>query len=306
MNGPSVYLFGQMEVVFPDGRVASFRSSKAKLLLAYLLLHRRPHHREALASLFWPESTTAQSRKALRQTLWQLRTALGDESKEYPLLQVDAEKVGIEPKAEFWLDVNDFEQAYRSVRRVSGSELSAEQAQRLHEAARLYRGDLCEGCYEDWCLFEQERLRNIYLEMLDKLIDYCAGQSYYEEACECGATILRFDPARECTHRRLMRLHYLAGRRTAALRQYELCVRILDVELGVQPAESTRRLYEQIRSGRAPLPVWNRDEEGATSGAKPGFLSTVAAFQTLRQILGRLQEELLEEGASAIEGHLST
>jgi DNA-binding SARP family transcriptional activator len=47
-----------------------------------------------------------------------------------------------------------------------------------------------------------------------------------------------------------MRLHLLAGDRTAALRQYEQCVQLLQRELAVKPATSTIALYERICSDR--------------------------------------------------------
>ena len=43
------------------------------------------------------------------------------------------------------------------------------------------------------------------------------------------------DPARERTHRRLMRLKYLAGYRAEALRQYDRCAAILQEEFGCFP-----------------------------------------------------------------------
>jgi DNA-binding SARP family transcriptional activator len=45
-----------------------------------------------------------------------------------------------------------------------------------------------------------------------------------------------------------MRLYYLAGDRTAALRHYERCVEVLANDLGVKPTKSTTVLYEQIRA----------------------------------------------------------
>jgi DNA-binding SARP family transcriptional activator len=54
-----------------------------------------------------------------------------------------------------------------------------------------------------------------------------------------------------------MRLHYLAGDRTTALRQYKRCVATLEEDLGVEPSMSTRILYEQICNdrldGRPPM-----------------------------------------------------
>ncbi len=45
-----------------------------------------------------------------------------------------------------------------------------------------------------------------------------------------------------------MRLYAQTGQRSAALRQYQECVRILDEELGLAPAEETTTLFEQIRA----------------------------------------------------------
>jgi DNA-binding SARP family transcriptional activator len=96
--------------------------------------------------------------------------------------------------------------------------------------------------------------------MLDKLMDYCEARQEYETGLAYGARILRYDRARERTHRRLMRSHYLAGNRTDALRQYRRCVAALDEELGVPPSKQTVELYERIRADRleqtsAVLPV---------------------------------------------------
>jgi hypothetical protein len=87
----------------------------------------------------------------------------------------------------------------------------------------------------------------MYLAMLDKLMGYCEATKQYETGIVYGTRILFFDRAREHTHRHLMRLQYLAGNRTAALRQYERCRLALDEELGVKPAKFTLALYEQIR-----------------------------------------------------------
>ena len=40
------------------------------------------------------------------------------------------------------------------------------------------------------------------------------------------------------------------GQPAAALRQYQLCVQILEEELGVSPTATTTTLYEQIRAGK--------------------------------------------------------
>ena len=83
--------------------------------------------------------------------------------------------------------------------------------------------------------------------MLDKMMSYCEAHKKYETGLAYGLRVLRYDRARKSTHRRLMHLHYLAGDRTAALRQYEHCVGALNEELGVKPSRLTVALYDQIR-----------------------------------------------------------
>jgi len=56
-----------------------------------------------------------------------------------------------------------------------------------------------------------------------------------ERAIETGLTLVGLDPLQEPGHRALMRLYAQAGRRGAALRQYQACVAVPGGELGVEP-----------------------------------------------------------------------
>jgi DNA-binding SARP family transcriptional activator len=98
--------------------------------------------------------------------------------------------------------------------------------------------------------YERERLQSIYLAILDKLTGFCEAQQEYELGLTYGTRILRYDRAREQTYRQLMRLHVLAGDRSAALRQYDRCVAALQEELNVSPTPYTTALYEQIRANQ--------------------------------------------------------
>lgn len=246
-----IFLFGKFEMWSGDQAVGGFEARKAQELLCFLLLHRdHTHARESLANMLWEDRPSAHARKYLRQTLWQLQSVL--ETGTQPgangrVLSVEDDWVSLNAGAQLWLDVQCFEQAYRLCQDTAGKELGAPQTAALCGAVELYRGDLLEGCYRDWCLFERERLQNMYLEMLDKLVGFCIAHQNYADGLRYGGQILRCDRARERTHRRLMLLHYLSGDRTAALRQYERCVAALAEELDVRPSRRTYLLAEQIR-----------------------------------------------------------
>ena len=216
-----VALFGRFCVQCGDQIVGGFDASKVQELFTYLLLYRhRSHPRETLAGILWGDSSTAQSKKYLRQALWQMQSALEASTTiaAEDLFLLEANWINLNPAAPLWLDVAAFETAYNRVQGVPGQALDGQQLKTVHDAVELYRGDLLEGWYQDWCWYERERFQTMYLSLLDKLIDYYQANGEYETAIDYAQRVLRCDHAREHTHQRLMILHYLAGDRVAALR----------------------------------------------------------------------------------------
>lgn len=251
MGGYEFSLFGKFQARFGVEALTESYTPKVQELLCYLLLHRdRSHPRESLAELLSANSSTAQSKKNLRQVLWQLQTLLNSHLRPpaVPILLADSEWVNLNAAADLWIDVAVFEQAFSQVKGMSGEACAAAQVLALRNAVELYHGDLLEGWYQDWCLYERERLQSIYLAMLDKLMSYDEAHAAYDTAIVYGSLALQRDQARERTHRRLMRLYYLADDRAAALRQYDQCKSALRQELGVQPSKKTTELYRQIQA----------------------------------------------------------
>ncbi|MDQ7029938.1 MAG: BTAD domain-containing putative transcriptional regulator [Ardenticatenia bacterium] len=117
----------------------------------------------------------------------------------------------------------------------------------LSEAVTLYRGDFLEDIYDDWALLERERLRELYLRALERLITLHKQQGNYEGALTYAQRLATADPLRETAHRELMRLYHLLGRDHAALEQYATLRQLLADELGLEPAAAaTTALYHEI------------------------------------------------------------
>jgi DNA-binding SARP family transcriptional activator len=285
-----IQLFGKFTVRVAGQRISALDSGKVQELLAYLLIYRdKPHSREGLAEVLWQASSTAQAKKYLRQALWQMQLLLPKGQMERVIL-IEPDWVRIAPEADYWLDVGEFEAAFKQVRGVLGQELGPEAASSLQRAVGLYRGDLLEGWYADWCLYERERLQNMWLAMLDKLMSYCEARRDFEGGLSFGMQVLRKDRARERTHRELMRMAYLAGDRTGALRQYERCVRALEEELHVRPGRRTEELHRQIlNDGLEPAGP-------RRPPAEPAPVQDVSPqLDQLRKILTRLRRHVRED-----------
>jgi DNA-binding SARP family transcriptional activator len=248
-----IHLLGQISIQQGSNPITEL-SAKALEMLCYLLLYRdRPHTRETLAAALWADTSTQRAQKYLRQTLWQLQTVLDrhrNPDETGALLLLDAGWIQMNPRGEWWLDVTGLEQAYQFCREIPGSALTDEQARLVEAAIALYRGDLLETWHQDWCIYERERLQLTYLALLDKLVAYCTARRLYARGVDYAQRILRCDIARESTYQQLMRLHYLAGDRTTALREYARCVQALQREFDLPPMQATVDLYEQIRAER--------------------------------------------------------
>jgi DNA-binding SARP family transcriptional activator len=310
MSALSIQLFGKFSVHAGGQPLEGLDACKVQELLSYLLVHReRPHTRESLASLLWGETATEKAKKYLRQALWHLQSALegrngggagasASASEDGGLLSAGHDWVRLNAGSGVLLDVEVFERAFARVQGKAGRELDDETKRVVEEAAELYKGDLLEGWYQDWCLYDRERLQNMYLVMLDKLISHCEAHRDYERGLLHASIILRYDGARERTHRQLMHLLYMSGDRTAALRQYERCVAALRQELDVEPDRRTVALYQQIRLDQLEeraLPVAAAETAAAaTAAGTPGV--------SLPEVLGRLQQ--LQLVMSDVQRHL--
>jgi DNA-binding SARP family transcriptional activator len=296
MPSLKIHLFGKFRVLSADRELKGLDSSRVQELLCYLLLYRdRPHPRETLASLLWEASSSAQAKKYLRQALWQLQNALGAHAEKggERVLLIEPDWIYPNPKADLWLDVAIFENAFASVQGLPGEEMDADQASALNIAVQLYHGDLLEGWYQDWCLYERERLQNIWLAILEKLIAYCEVQKRYEEGIVYGRCVLRFDRAHERTHRRMIRLQYLAGDRTSALRQYQRCCSALDEELGVKPAKRTKALYQQVFADS--LDRITPPEKSVGTGEFSLLPNVVARLNQLKQVLSDVHSHVSQD-----------
>ncbi len=243
MGSLALRLLGGFECKTSLGHPVPIRSQKAQALLAYLACHPgQSHPRDKLATLLWPEIDDHQARANLRKALFVLRPALAAAPSS---LRIEEGAVALDTGA-LDIDVVAFERLVRQ-----GT------PQALQQAADLYRGDLLEGLgvtetpFEEWLVGERERLRELALEALARLL---ARQTRLEEPAAAVATALRLlalDPLQEAVHRALMRLYARHGRRDAALRRYQSCVDTLRRELGVEPAAETRQLYQEVLRSRA-------------------------------------------------------
>ncbi|MBX2998862.1 MAG: hypothetical protein KF893_10160 [Caldilineaceae bacterium] len=248
-----LFLFGHPRIE-QNGEPINLGVRKGIALIVYLAVTRQAHSRDALATLFWPESNQQEARASLRRMLYRINQGLNTE------VMISArDGVQLNPTLDLWLDVSEFRAHTASVRTNNNSVDLADSQRRLEAAVELYTDEFMAGfslpdCvdFDEWQFFQREELRQSLAGALEQSMRFWEEQGEYEQAISFARRWLALDRLHEPVHRHLMRLYACAGQQSAALRQYEECVRILDEELGVMPEEATAALYEAIRQRRFP------------------------------------------------------
>lgn len=217
--------------------------AKDRALLAYLVVtHSKVHQREALRELLWASRFEPQGRHSLRQALYRLRKLLGN----HPFMITDTE-VAVEP-SHIESDIAQFE-----------SWIATGQPAGFEAAARCYAGELLAGlvtqedAYQTWLDHERRRVRDQALGAMLAAADAALAADRPQSALGYARQALALDDLNEAAYRVLIRCFAAVGRRTEALRQFEILKAHLQDQLGVAPEDVTRDLVARIRgAGSGP------------------------------------------------------
>jgi adenylate cyclase len=262
MSRLAIFLLGSPRIEL-DGDELHIPRRKATALLAYLALEKRSHRRDSLAALLWPEYDQRGARGRLRRALSSLNLCLGEGYLGTNRETVELRQIQPNSGSELWLDVDAFRQTLSTyeAHRHSPATACAACAVALEDAVVLYRDDFLAGFslpdslpFDEWVHYQSESLRDELGGALKLLATCLAAQGKFDDAIVHTRRWIDLDPLRESAHRFLMELYARGGRRTAAVRQYRVCTRILEQELGAPPSAETATLYERIRTERTRPP----------------------------------------------------
>jgi predicted ATPase/DNA-binding SARP family transcriptional activator len=292
MSTLHIRLLGDFHLIDGEAPVAGVNSARLQALLAYLVLHpQAPQSRRHLAFLLWPDSRESQARSNLRNLLHLLRHALPHAD---DFLQIDATTVQWRSTAPYTLDVVAFTAALAAADAAQAAGDASGERAALENASARYRGDLLPDCYEDWLQPERERLRQLCVTALERLISLLAQHQDAPAAIRTAQRLLRMDPLHETTYQQLMRLYTQLGDRAHALNTYHTCVTVLQRELGVKPSAATQALYQRLQAAanhpQGPAPRAEAPPASPRQHNLPALLTSFVgrteALTTLKQALG--------------------
>jgi DNA-binding SARP family transcriptional activator len=245
-------LLGAPSIV-DDGREIDVPSQKAQALLFYLAAESgRSFSRSQLIALLWENSSEREGRNCLSTVLTRMRQAMPI----FPV-RIEGDILAWQPASNVWVDLHDFA-AHLPQLAVGSTDACVKDAiRRLEGIAELYGGAFLEGfsirdseSYTEWLRREHERWQQRWLNLLAQLIEAYTTINAWPQAIDCARRAVEANRMQERFHRALMRLHYYAGDRSAALAQFHSCREALSRELGIEPDVETAKLYRDIVANR--------------------------------------------------------
>ena len=232
----------------------------AQRVLAFVALHPHPLQRAYVAGSLWPDSSEERAHACLRSALWRLgrdghRLVTGPP----PLLQRGKD-----------VEV-DLREAERQARAALDGGSDGDLVTALARG-----GDLLPDWYDDWVLLERERYRQLRLRALDGLCERLARAGRLTEAFDAGLASVTSDPLRESAHRALVRMHLAEGNVGEAVRQYQLCRRLLNEQLGLEPSPLMDELVAHLERSDLRLAAYRRSRRPEPRPAVPRLSRAVA------------------------------
>ncbi|MDJ0753850.1 MAG: BTAD domain-containing putative transcriptional regulator [Ardenticatenaceae bacterium] len=228
---------GAVEFIHKGDRYP-LRLKKGIALVVYLASNPKRHNREKIATLLWPDHDQKRAFSNLRRTLYKLnRTPFGS------WIQSEADWLLLNPEMKEFIDIcqfNDFlERNF------------------LENAVGLYDGPFLSGFhipdsvdYEVWATTERERFRRQTLDSLSILTANALADGNIQFAQQYAMNQIEIDPLRESGVRELMIAYSMDGKRQEAIAQFNQLKQRLHQELGVEPSQETRMVWEDLSNDR--------------------------------------------------------
>jgi two-component SAPR family response regulator len=237
----SIQALGRVLVTVDSRPIANAEwqaQKKVRDLFFFLLAHPDGLTKEAMAAIFWPDSTPAQLKLQFKNTMYRLRHALGQD-----VVVFDQDCYQFNRDLDYEYDVETF------LAKLDQAQATPEgdgQIPAYQAAVHLYRGDYLPEMEGDWIWAKREQLRDAYLGATLKLASLYLESEKYDLALDYCQRALASDPCLEEAHRLAMRVYAATGNQAAIARQFERCRQALLKEVNAHPSSQTQTLYETL------------------------------------------------------------
>jgi DNA-binding SARP family transcriptional activator len=237
----AILLFGEPRILCHGAQLKVPEGSKR--LLAFVALSAGPVDRRQAAGLLWPWGSDQHAAGSLRSALWRLKSAGID--------VLESDKCTLSLRRKTIVDVSVV--CGWATRLVSGC---ATQDDLFVANWREDTLDLLPACYDEWLIFERERIRQRLLHALEALSRRLVALGRPADAVDAAIWAVSADPVRESASRILIEAHLAEGNLIEASRAYQRYSDTVRRELGVGPSKQLISLIQESGLRVGSEPAW--------------------------------------------------
>ncbi len=249
INTLEIVFFGHFSATFNGQPLTQFFNKKSKSLFSYLLYHyKKPIPREKLIALFWPHTSYDCGRNSLNVCIRSIRKILESVIPEKKILITRNNCYELAPDIIVKSDVSRFTKTLRYAKNLELT-LSLEEASREYEKSKEYcKGEFLKDLFgEPWTESIRDEMKAAHMFILNKLINYTLSQEKYTQCINYCKLLLELDAYSEDIHFQLMQCYINQGMPNLATWQYKHCAKMLEKDLGLQPAPFLTELYHSVK-----------------------------------------------------------
>ncbi|RFU65099.1 BTAD domain-containing putative transcriptional regulator [Peribacillus glennii] len=239
-----LYTLGNFEIKYEDQTISLKRKSSLQILQFFIANRNKKMNKESLIDQVFPEVPFKSVKNQFYVSLSDLRKSIE------PNLKTKKDSSFIKRNMDHYsfcldhvyLDADEFTQL---IERKNGT-TKMERINQLTKAEKLYRGDFFEGYpYHEFLEEERERLRNLYLSVLQEIGDYYWQNKNYKIGIEYYEKVLKKEPYDETIYvdyiEHLLRGNlFLQAKKVSA--QYKNSI---ENELGIPVDEKLQTIFQK-------------------------------------------------------------
>lgn len=226
----TVRFLGKSEII-RDGTHVMIPQKKIQALLLYLLFN-ESCSRDELAALLWEEQNEEGARRNLRNSLYKLRTLLGDGV----LVTMGKEYIKLDPAVEIARDTDVF--------LMDNGEKYLLQMESCCFLDKFHLKN-CAG-FEKWVSSMQNVYEKLFVDRFLSAMKKCMEREDFTAAEGYARKILLLDPYQEMACCALMQIYAARGDYNKAVLVYTGFAEALRKDVGVEPEPRTKDQYEKI------------------------------------------------------------
>lgn len=236
----AIKAFNKAEVIVRDKTLAisDWKTQTSRDLFFLFLAHPEGLTKEEVGLIFWPDSSPAELKLRFKNAIYRMRHAVGSET-----VLFHDNFYQFNRSIDYEYDVQNFISAVTQ----SDKEISkAKKKSILTSATEIYSGLYLPDINEVWVVADRQKYLEMYLKVVEDLVDICVGNNEYKEGLYYCQQALKHDICNEEIFRMTMEIYAALGNKAAISKQYDICCQVLKKELNTEPSFQTQNLFEEL------------------------------------------------------------